>query len=139
MIKWLKMLWKDLNNSRSQFFQKYILPALAIFFTWGAIGHLYLITITKDLLVKNMGQVATIEEKMEGGRYNHHPLIISLTNYHEEFRLPDTYERDYFVLQQEIKVGDTIAIYTRHLWQAILGWGKFKDIYQIDKGRETFF
>src|SRR5687767_12473004 len=126
MIKWFKILWKDLGNlPRHHFFQKYILPALAIFFTWGATGHLYLSALTKDLLVKNVGQVSNIEEIMEGGRYIHNPLIISLANYHQNFRLRDTYERDYFVLQQEIKVGDTITIYTRHLWQTILGWGKF--------------
>jgi len=140
MIKWFKTIWKDLGNlSKFQFFQKYILPGLAIFFTWGAIGHLYLTTINKNSLVKNRGQVETLEEAMEGGRYNHNSLIIELSNYQQEFRLPDAYERDYFVLQQEIQIGDTITIYTRHRWQVILGFGQFKDIYQIDKGGETLF
>jgi hypothetical protein len=140
MIKWFKTFLKDFGNlPRFQFFQKYVLPGLAIFFTWGTVGHLYLTTIKKDLLVKNTGQVEIIEEIAEGGRYNHQSLIIKLSHSQAEFRVPDEYKRDYFVLQQEIRVGDTITIYTRHLWQAILGFGTFKDVYQIEKGKETLF
>jgi hypothetical protein len=56
MINWLKTLWKDLGDlSKPQFFQKYVLPGLAIFFTWGIVGHLMLIGLDTNSLVKNKG------------------------------------------------------------------------------------
>ena len=143
MINWLKTLWKDLGDlSKPQFFQKYVLPGLALFFTWGIVGHLMLIGLDTNSLVKNKGQVSSIAIKFEQGtkrQYKYYPLKIGLTNYNEEFRLSDTYKNDFADLQQKILTGDTITLYTRHKWQSILGWGKQIDIYQIDKDGQTLF
>ena len=143
MINWLKTLWKNLGNlSKGQFFHIYVLPGLAIFFSWGLIGHLYLITLDKSSLVVTKGQVEDIAIRFEQGTrasYKYYPLKIELTNYPEEFRLPDVYKRDFAYLESKIQIGDTITLYTRHKWQVILGWGKQIDIYEIDKNGETLF
>ena len=143
MINWLKTLWKDLGDlPKPQFFQKYVLPGLAFFFTWGIVGHLMLINLDTNSLVKNTGQVTDITIKFEQGtkrKYKYYPLKIGLKSYNEEFRLSDTYKNDFPDLQQRILTGDTITLYTRHKWQSVLGWGKQIDIYQIDKGAQTLF
>lgn len=141
MINWLKTLWKDLGNlSKPQFFQKYILPGLALFFTWGIVGHIMLINLNTNSLIKNTGQVTDIGVKLDQGpKYKYYPLKIALIDYSNEFRLSDTYKGDFTYLQQKISIGDTVTLYTRRKWQSLLGWGKQIDIYQIDKGGQTLF
>lgn len=143
MIKWVKTLWKDLGDlSRPQFFQKYVLPGLALFFTWGVVGHLMLISLDTNALVKNTGKVTNIAIKFEHStmrKYKYRPLIIGLANCSEEFTLSDVYKDNFYELRQRILSGDTITIYTRHKWQSILGWGDAIEIYQIDKGGQTLF
>lgn len=135
MKNWLKTLWKDLGDKKL-FFNKYVIPGLAIFFTWGIVGHLILIGLDTNSLVKNTGSVTGIAIKFEQGtkrQYKYCPLKIRLASFPEEFRLSDTYKQDFRQLQQSISSGDAITLYTRCKWQTILGWGKQIDIYQIDK------
>lgn len=125
---------------KPQFFQKYVLPGLALFFTWGIVGHLMLIRLDTNSLIKNTGQVIGIGVKLDQGpKYKYYPLKIALADYADEFRLSDTYKDDFTGLQQKISIGDTVTIYTRHKWQSVLGWGKQIDIYQIEKGEQTLF
>jgi hypothetical protein len=141
MMNWLKTLWNDLGDNKL-FLNKYIVPGLAIFFTWGIVGHLMLISLDTASLVKNTGQVTDIAVKLEQGtkrKYKYYPLKIGLKNFSEEFRLSDMYKEDFPDLKQKIKIGDTVTLFTRHKWQTILGWGKQIDIYQIDKGGRTLF
>lgn len=143
MKNWFKTFWKDLGNlPKGLFFHKYILPTLAIFFSWGLVGHILLVSLDKNSLVSNKGNVTSIEVRFEQGTratYKYYPLKIGLTNYSEEYRLPDTYKTFFPYLQQEIIVGDSITLYTRNRWQTILGWGRQNDIYQIDKSGQTLF
>lgn len=141
MRNWLKTLWSDFGD-KELFLYKYLIPGLAIFFTWGIVGHLMLISLDTSSLVKNTGRVTEITIKFEQGtkrHYKYYPLKISLSDFNEEFRLPDTYKDDFVDLQQKILIGDTIILYTRHQWQTILGWGKRIDIYHIDKDGHTLF
>ncbi len=143
MKKWFKTFWKDLyEQSRSQFYLKYILPAFAFFLFWGLIGHVVLINLNQESLVKTRGQVSNIVVRYEQGLRSSSKdfaLKIILKNHETDFRLPDAYKNDFNDLQDKIEIGDTITLYTRHLWQTILGWGKQLDIYQIDKNGETLF
>jgi hypothetical protein len=93
-------------------------------------------------LTVNKGRVIDIAVKFEQGtkaKYKYYPLKIRLNNYPEEFRLSDTYKKDFHALKEQISVGDTIILFTRKKWQTIIGWGKQIDIYQIDKGGKTLF
>lgn len=121
-------------------FHKYILPGLAIFFTWGLVGHLMLINLDLNDLQINKGTVSKILViKERGSKAYYHHLNIALTDNDKVFRLPDTYTNAFSNLQKSILINDTITIYTRNRWQTILGWGKRYDIYQIDKNNETLF
>ena len=141
MTNWLKTLWNDLGDKKL-FFNKYVIPGLGIFFTWGIVGHLMLINLNTGSLVKNTGRVTDIAIKFEQGtkrQYKYYPLKIGLKGFSKEFRLSDTYKNDFPELQQKILLDDIITLYTRHQWQTILGWGKQIDIYQIEKDRQTLF
>ena len=141
MANWLKTLWNDLGDKKL-FLNKYVIPGLAIFFTWGIVGHLMLISLDTRSLVKNTGYVVDIAIKFEQGtkrQYKYYPLKINLKGFKEEFRLSDTYKNDFADLQQKILISDTITLYSRHQWQTILGWGKRIDIYQIDKQGQILF
>lgn len=143
MINWLKTLWKDLGDlSKPQFFQKYVLPGLALFFTWELIGLIILINLDASSLVKNTGQVTDIAIKAADGikrKNQYFPLRIGLFGYSEEFSLSDSYRVDFDNLQETILTGDTITIYTIPQWQSKLGWGKQIAICQIDKDKQTLF
>ncbi len=92
MINWLKILWNDLGDKKL-FFNKYIIPGLALFFSWGLVGHLFLITLDTNSLIANTGQVTDIAVKFEQGtkaKYKYYPLKIGLTSYPEEFSLSET-------------------------------------------------
>ncbi len=121
------------------FFQKYIVPGLALFFTWGLVAHLLLINLDLNALQKNKGTVSKILVIKERGRNTYFPLNIALKDNDKVFRLPDTYTNAFSILQKKIILSDTITIYTRNRWQTILGWGMRYDIYQIDKNNETLF
>lgn len=143
MANWFKTLIDDLGDlSKPQFFEKYILPLFALFFTWGLVGNLILINLESNSLVKNKGQVRSIQVKLEQGRNRsdkYYPLIINLKNYNDEFRLSDTYRNNFTALQQKITIRDTVILYTRNKWQSILSWGKQEDIYQIEKDGQILF
>ena len=141
MINWLKTLWNDLGDKKL-FFNKYVIPGLAIFFSWGLLGHIVLINLDTNSLVANNGQVTNIAVKFEQGtkaKYKYYPLKIGLSGYSEEFRLSDAYKNEFPELKNKVVIGDTITLFTRYKWQTILGWGKQIDIYQIDKNRQTLF
>ena len=118
--------WKDLyDQSRWQFYLKYILPGLALFFSWGLIGHVVLINLDQVSLIKNRGQVSNIVVRYEQGLRSSSKYIalkISLKNHETDFRLHDTYKNDFNDLQDHIEIGDTVTLYTRHLWQTVLSW-----------------
>lgn len=140
MLLWIKKFWREMSeSSRPVFFQKYVLPFLALFFTWGLIGNIVLINIDTNSLQKKTGEVTEINIKIERGKYTHYPLYIKLKNNQNEFRLTDTFENNFSNLQDQILKGDRITLYIRYKWQAILGWGKYYDIYQIDKDGKTLF
>ena len=140
MKPWIKMLWKDMSEIGSPiFFQKYVLPSVAIFFTLGVIGHLMLITLDLNSLQRNKGEVSDIAVKIETGKNTYYPLYIELVENDNAFRLPDTYKDNFSNLQQKVLINDTITIYTRNSLQTFLGWGLQNDIYQIDKNGETLF
>ena len=140
MTNWLKILWKDMSEtSKPIFFQKYVLPSLALFFTWGIVAHLMLMQLDINSLQKNTEEVSNIIIRTERGKYTHCPLFIELNNNENEFRIPDSYKDHFTTLQQKILIGDAVTIYTRNKWQTILMWGKLNDIYQIDKNGETLF
>jgi hypothetical protein len=118
---------------------KYILPILAIFFTYGFLGNLYTITLTKNDLIKNTGVIQNIETKLEqSGRNNkYYPLIINLG--FDNFRLIDSFKDNYDSIKSMIFVGDSVTIYSRSTILTYLGMGQKNDIYCIDKnGFEIF-
>jgi len=141
MINWSKILFKDLSDlSGPQFFQKYILPVLVIFFSWGAVGHLYILTLNSNKLIANSGVVTGIAVRLEQEiKYKHYPLKINLTALPGEFQLPDEFKDRFYSLKKEIAVGDTVTLFTRNRWQTLLSWGEKNDIYEIRKdGRRLF-
>lgn len=142
MTNLIKRLYNDTQNlTKAQFLGKYLLPLVAIFFTWGIVGQILFVSLCPSLLIKNTGEVTTIAIQFEQGadkQYKYYPLKIGLTKYPQEFRLPEIYKIDFPSLLQTIKIGDTITLYTGNKWETILDWGQI-DIYQIDKNGKTLF
>jgi len=140
----LKIFFEDLKNlSKGQFFQKYVLPILVTFFTWGLFGHLYLLTFKTSSLISNTGEVVTISIRHEIGggrtRYRYNTLKFGLKNFQNEFRLRNEFQ-DYFSnLQNQIATGDTISLFTISKLQTFLCWGKQNDIYEINKNGIKLF
>ena len=138
-----KKFWNDLVNlSRVHFGIKYVLPAVAIFLTWGCLGNFYQTRLDKSQLVRNNGQVRSIEVVFEKGTkssYKYHPLRIVLVNSADKFRLRDSFDDWFPFLENKIHIGDTIQIYTRTRFQSLIGWGRKSDIYLIEKGSELIF
>lgn len=136
----LKKVWNDiLNLSRFQLGCKYVFPTVALFMTWGAVGNFYQSHLDKNELVKNKGEVNSIGIVFEQGTkssYKYCPLKISLVGFSNDFRLRDNFKDWFDQLQEKIKTGDTIEIYTRNRFQSIIGWGQQSDIYQIEKNNE---
>lgn len=142
-MNFFKRFAKDFSNlSRFHFACKYIFPAFAIFLTWGSLGNFYQTQLNKTQLVKNSGLVSDIEVVFQQGTkpsYKYYPLLISLVNSSNSFRLRDKFTDWFSFLQDKIHVGDTIEIYTRTKFQTLIGWGKQNDIYQIEKGNQLIF
>ena len=138
MTNGLKKFWKELTNlRREEFGMKYIVPVIAAFITFGTIGSYCMTKLDIDDLEKQTGQVNYITVRFLQGlkpNYKYHPLWIQLDNYEDEFRLMDTYSKEFQRLQSEIKIGDEITIYHRNQFLTVLGFGKTYDIFQINKG-----
>jgi hypothetical protein len=143
MTNLIKKLWNDTQNlTKAQFLGKYLLPMVAIFFTWGMVGQILFISIYPNLPNKIAGKVTSIAVQFEQGterQYKYYPLKIGLAKHPQEFRLPEIYKSDFPSLLETIKIGDTITLHSGYKWQTILFWGEQTDIYQIDKNGKTLF
>lgn len=120
-------------------FVKYVLPLLALFFSYGFLGHLYTINLTKKDLINNSGVIENIKITTEyGGKLNYYyPLIITLQNHN--YRLPDSFSDKFEFLKSKIAIGDTISIYSRSEYLTYIGWDKKDDIYCIEKNNKEIF
>ncbi|MCI0921225.1 hypothetical protein [Sphingobacterium rhinopitheci] len=131
--------WNYLGNqTKPQFFHKYVLPSLCIFFLWGFIGHQILIHIGEDYLEAKNGTITEIGIKFEQGTRQYHkqyPLKIKLDN-NIEYRLQDLNEELFPYILSHISTGDYVTIYTRKKWLSILSWGKKNDLYKIVKNNK---
>lgn len=139
-MKILKIFWSDFSNlSRFQFACKYVFPTIAAFFTWGAIVNLHESTLDKKQLLQYEGRLENMEIVFQQGTkssYRYYPLIISLKGLNKDFRLRDALSDWFPLLQDKIKLGDTISIYTRTEFQSKIGWGVSNDIYLIEKNND---
>lgn len=146
-MNWIKKLWQDTGElSPRQSFFKYLLPLVAIIFTWDFIGKIYLANVGTNLLVANSGQVSDIAFKLEretsfGSRYSHHvhPLKVSLSNYTFDFRLREDFINDFEKLVTQMPEGDTITIYTLSSLQSLLCLSSETDVYKIVKNDRIIF
>lgn len=139
MIERLKKFWDEFGTK--EFGIKYVLPAGGLFFTFGFLGHLYTQSLTTKDLIKTTGTVEYIGVVYEQGtkpQYKYYPLRIVLTD-NEPYRVHDNFKLRFPTLENEIKTGDTISIYSRSQLQTYIGWGQLADIYQIEKGNTVLF
>jgi hypothetical protein len=114
----------------------YILPLLALFITWGCIANFMQNNLEKKDLLQTKGVVSSINIVFEQGtrkNYKYNPLVISLNESSEIFKLRDRLNDWFPLIQEKVHVGDTICIYTRTKMQSLLGWGTKNDIYIIEK------
>ena len=156
MISRLKIFWDDLPRlSRWRFFCKYFLPLLSLFFLWGVIGDLSLLTLKTKSLIAHKGQVFDIGVRLERGYKGHkyYPLKMVLLNQSmpiktklkrtsdlfRTFRLKDNFAWQFPYIENAIHPGDTITVYTRKKWQVLVGMGQQDDIYQIEKNVQILF
>jgi len=112
--------------------------------TWGALGNFYTLSLTKKDLIANRGEVTTINTRLEFGttqyrRIKYYPIIISLEHSSKEFRVRDNFKDWFNYLQDKIQSGDTVTIFTRSRFDALISWGKKGDIYKIDKNGTVIF
>jgi len=141
----LKKFFDDLNNlSRFQVACKYLFPAVAIFMTWGALGNYYTLTFSKTNLVAYTGTVTSIGTQLETGttqyqQIKYHPIVISLSNSTREFRVRDNFKEYFDGLQNDVRNGDTVTVYTITKFAAFISWGKKADVYQIEKNGDILF
>lgn len=140
----LKTFTSDLSLPRFQFACKYIFPLSALFLTWGALGNVYTLTLSQKALIANRGEVRMINKQLELGttqyqQIKYYPIIISLENTSTEFRLRSNFNDWFYRLQEKIQDGDTITVYTRSSFDALLSWGKKGDVYEIDKNDIVLF
>jgi hypothetical protein len=137
-----KTLLKDANElPKFQFACKYVFPLAAAFMSWGAIANYYSLTFETTNLNKHTGIVNSIQVIEEIGytqyqSIKYFPVEISLHNSTKLFRLRENFSKYFNKLQSEIEKGDTVTIYTRTKFEALVGWGKQLDIYQIEKKGE---
>jgi hypothetical protein len=142
MFNWMKRLWHDLGNmTRFEFGCKYVFPIIAVFLTWGVIGHIYIINLDVKKLTPCIGKVTFIDIRLERGakRAKYYPLKITITGHKGQFRVMDKFKKEFRFIQSEIKLGDTITIYKRNKWQSVLSWGRRNDVYQIEKKDTLIF
>jgi hypothetical protein len=141
----LRTFANDLNRlTRLQFGCKYIFPLVAFFLTWGALGNFYTLSLTQKDLVENKGEVTTINKMLEVGttqyqQIEYYPIIISLGHSSKEFRVRDNFKDWFNYLQDKIHGGDTVTLFTRSRFDALISWGKRGDIYEIDKNGAVIF
>ena len=142
-MKYLKQFWRDLGRlSKPQFGLKYVVPAIAVFFTYGAVGHFYVSYLSLDDLQKQTGQPLYADVRFLQGtkhNYKYYPLYIQLDNSPKEFRLMDTYNEYFPFIQDQVNAAKEITIYYRTPFQTFMGFGKETDIIQINKGNTTIF
>jgi len=140
MIDKIKRLWDFIGQPK--FFYSYFFPGLSIFFLIGIISRLFIQTIDTGDLIKSAGTVTSIDIVFEQGlkaKYKYYPLKIRLDNSDKDFRLIDSFENQFQIIKNKIRVGDRIEIFTRNRILTIIGWGKKDDIYQIEKNGQIIF
>lgn len=84
-----------MNLSKSEFGMKYLMPVIAAFITFGALGSIYMTTLRQENLETETGQVLNIglnSYQRIRSNHNNYFLSIRLDNYSHEFRLLDFYE-----------------------------------------------
>lgn len=141
MIKWLKDFW-DKSGDR-KFLLTHILPTAGLFFTWGFLGHLYMTNLDSDDLKEINGKIEWIgivtESSISRSMAKYHPLKIKLQGQSDMYRLHDNFKNDFRRIQENLKTGDDIKLFTRNGLQTFISWGKTNDIFIIQKGNETIF
>jgi len=126
------------DMSKPQFFQKYMVPLMAIVFSLAIVRNNILINLKTNNLVKHTSLVTDIYTKIERSiSKNQYHLKIALAYFPEEFTLSQFYEWNFPDLQKKISIGDTITIYTANKWLSALCLQQQTNIYQIKKGSET--
>lgn len=140
-----KNFFKDLGDlSRSEFARKYVVQSVAIFMTWGAFGNFYNFGLSEKELLEKKGVVDNISIQLQVGttqyqNKEYYPLIISLENSTEKFRVRDNFNSYFSDIRDKIKKGDTVTILTRTKVESFLCWGKNGDVYQIRKNDSILF
>jgi len=130
--------------SRFQFACKYVFPSIAFFFSWGALGNFYTLTLSQRDLIANNGQVTSMGVRLESGatqyqQIKYYPIKISLRNSSKDFRIRDNFKSYFKGIQDNIQYGDTVTVYTRSKFDALISWGEEGDIYQIEKKGVVLF
>lgn len=123
MIGRLKKLGNEFGTN--EFGIKYGLPIVALFLTFGFLGHFYIQTLTTCDLIKTTGTVEYIRVVFEQGtkpQYKHYPLRIGLKESTQTFGIHDNFKLRFSTLENEIKTGDTISIYSRSQFRTYIGW-----------------
>src|SRR5688572_28345340 len=92
MIKQVKRFWDAFGDK--DFFGKFVLPSLAIFFTLGTFAQYYCSNLDKEDLIKTTGTIEGIDEIVEYGvRLNkYRPLMIFVTGKETPFRVKDNFK-----------------------------------------------
>ena len=123
-------------ESRWNFYVKYILPVVIIFFSWSVVGSLIELNYKKDYLTKISGRVIKVNEAITTKRKNlkDYELRIYLNNYPKYFRITGNFKYNNF--QKKIKIGDEVQIYFRPMYLVLLGMGTQRDIYQLENKHE---
>lgn len=142
-MKWLKWILEEFK--KDSFYYKFLLPIIGLFLTWGFISQFYLTTLSKTNLESIKGSILKIGiQKVESNSSlykttTYNPLIITINNSNDEFRLRHQLV-DYFgKIQRDLKIGDTITIYKKFSLQAMFTMGRKNDIFQIEKDKKIIF
>jgi hypothetical protein len=119
-----------------------VLRVFAVSFVYMAFCYLYLYNLTINDLLSITGSITNREIVFVQGtkpQYKHYPMVISLKNYDQQFRIMDVYSRTFSDIENQINIGDTVKIYYRTKLQAFIGFGKRFDIYQLEKNGQVIF
>ena len=136
----LKELW---NLSRWEFFVKYLLPFVLVFFAWALIGNLIEITYSKENLVRVTDKILSVNNVITKVvnkplyKAKKHELRLYLENQDDYFRLNEKYKYENFI--DKLKKGDSVTVFFRPKYLVPIGMGRQKDIYQLESGNKVLF
>jgi hypothetical protein len=122
-----------------KFFVKYFLPVFLILFSWVLIGNLIEINYRIDNLNKITGRIININEvqTLNSKKNQDYELRLYLNNYPNYFRITDNFK--YQNIQNKLKFGDEVQIYFRPKYMVVFGFGKQRDVYQLESKNEILF